>query len=141
SRLATKIKDLPYNIDVLNAEFMDDFAMQDYSKVVQGGMITSDQDAGGGYVIRGISSGGQLYNGFWQPAGTPVPSALRDRTEILKGPSAGVYGQTSPGGMLNIVPKQPKMKPAHSLRLQYGNYDLFDARAESTGPLSAKTSY
>lgn len=141
SRLPTKVKDLPFNIEVLTSEFMDDFATQDYSKIYQGGMLTNDQDAGGGYVIRGISSGGQLYNGFWQPAGTPLPSALRDRTEILKGPSAGVYGQTSPGGMINIVPKQPKAKRGDSLRLQYGDYHLFDARAESTGPLNARTAY
>ena len=141
SRMPTRIKDLPFNIEVLTSEFMDDFALQDYSKIIQGGMLTSDQDAGGGYTIRGISSGGQLYNGFWQPAGTPVPSALRDRTEILKGPSAGVYGQTSPGGMLNIVSRQPKTKPGQSLRLQAGNFDALDVRAESTGPLSAKTSY
>ena len=141
SRMPTQIKDLPFNIDVITSEFLDDFATQDFSKIVQGGLVTSDQDAGGGYVIRGVSSSGQLYNGFWQPAGTPVPSALRDRTEILKGPSAGVYGQTSPGGMLNIVSRQPKMKPSQSLRLQYGNFNLFDARAESTGPLSDKTSY
>ncbi len=141
SRMPTKIKDLPFNIEVLTSEFMDDFALQDYSKVIQGGMLTGDQDSGSGYTIRGISSGGQLYNGFWQPAGTPVPSALRDRTEILKGPSAGVYGQTSPGGMLNIVSRQPKSTPGQSLRVQTGNYDLLDVRAESTGPLSAKTSY
>lgn len=141
SRIPTKIKDLPFGIDVITSEFMDDFALQDYSKIVQGGMLTSDQDAGGGYTIRGISSSGQLYNGFWQPAGTPVPSALRDRTEILKGPSAGVYGQTSPGGMLNIVPKEPKRTPSQSLRIQAGNYDQLDVRAEATGPLDAKTSY
>jgi hypothetical protein len=141
SRMPTPIKDLPFNIDMITSEFLDDFATQDYSKIVQGGLLTSDQDAGGGYMIRGVSSSGQLYNGFWQPAGTPVPSALRDRTEILKGPSAGVYGQTSPGGMLNIVPRQPKNRPSQALRLQYGNFNLFDARAESTGPLTAKMSY
>ena len=141
SRMPTKIKDLPFNIEMITSEFLDDFATQDFSKIVQGGMLTNDQDAGGGYVIRGVSSSGQLYNGFWQPAGSPVPSALRDRTEILKGPSAGVYGQTSPGGMLNIVPRQPKSTPGQSLRVQAGNFHLFDARAESTGPLSAKTSY
>ena len=141
SRIPTRVQDLPFNIDVITSDFMDDFATQDYSKIVLGGMLTSDQDGGSGYTIRGISSGGQLYNGFWQPAGTPVPSALRDRTEILKGPSAGVYGQTSPGGMINIVPRQPRTTPSQSVRVQAGNFNLLDVRAESTGPLSAKTSY
>jgi iron complex outermembrane recepter protein len=141
SRLPTKVKDLPFNIEFITSEFMDDFALLDYSYVFQGGMVTQDADAGSGYTIRGVSSSGQLYNGFWQPAGTPVPTALRDRTEILDGPSAGVYGQTSPGGMINIVAKQPKRTAGASLRFQVGSYRSFDARAQSTGPLSAKTSY
>jgi outer membrane receptor protein involved in Fe transport len=141
SRLPTKVKDLPFNIEVITSDFMDDFALLDFSYVFQGGMVTQDQDAGSGYTIRGISSSGQLYNGFWQPAGTPVPSALRSRTEILDGPSAGVYGQTSPGGMVNIVAKQPRRTAGASLRFQAGSYGSFDSRVESTGPLSAKTSY
>ena len=44
SRIPTMVKDLPFNIDVLTSEFMDDFATQDYSKLFNGGMITSDQE-------------------------------------------------------------------------------------------------
>ena len=26
-----------------------------------------------------------------------------DRVEVIKGPNAGIYGRTSPGGMLNMI--------------------------------------
>jgi iron complex outermembrane receptor protein len=141
SRLPTKIKDLPYTIGVITSEFFNDFAIFDNSQIFEGGVITDDQDAGGGYTVRGISNTGQLYNGVWQPAGTPVPNALKDRSEILYGPSAGVYGQTGPGGIINIVSKQPRMTPRQSLRFTLGSYAEHDARFESTGPLSKQTSY
>lgn len=141
SRLPTKIKDLPYTIGIITSEFFNDFAIFDNSQIFEGGVVTDDQDAGGGYTVRGISNTGQLYNGFWQPAGTPVPNALKDRVEILNGPSAGVYGQTGPGGIINIVSKQPRAKPRQTFRFTVGSYDEHDVRFESTGPLSKKTSY
>src|SRR5258708_26152117 len=141
SRIPTKIKDLPFTIDVITKDFMDDFAILDFSQVVQGGMITTDQDAGSSYTIRGISSSGQLYNGFWHPAGTPVPTALRDRPEILNGPSSGVYGPSCPRGMLHIASQQPRTTPSATLRLTGGSYNLFDSRLEATGPVTSKTSY
>ncbi len=141
SRLPTKIKDLPYNVGVITSEFLNDFAVFDNSEIFTGGVVTQDQDAGGGYSVRGISNTGQLYNGFWLPAGTPVPNALRDRIEILYGPSAGAYGQTAPGGIVNIVSKKPKTRREQVLRYTYGSDQLQDARFESTGPISAKTGY
>lgn len=141
SRLPTKIKDLPYNIEVTTSEFLEDFNITDPSEMVNGGVITLDQDAGNSYTVRGISATGQLYNGFWQPAGIPVPTALIDRREVLKGPSAGVYGQTAPGGMLNIVPKQPKTTREDDLTLVDGNHDTHQARFAATGPLAARTAY
>ncbi len=141
SRLPTKIKDLPYNIEVITSEFLEDFNLTDPGDMINGGVVTLDQDAGNSYTVRGISATGQLYNGFWQPAGIPVPTALIDRREVLKGPSAGVYGQTAPGGMLNIVPKQPRMTRADSLTLVTGSHDTRQARFTSTGPLGAHTAY
>src|SRR5581483_1501784 len=141
SRLPTKIKDLPYNIDVTTSEFLEDFNIIDPGDMVNGGVVTLDQDAGNSYTVRGISATGQLYNGFWQPAGIPVPTALIDRREVLKGPSAGVYGQTAPGGMVNIVPKQPKMTAEQSVNLLAGTYDTREARLYSTGPLGPRTAY
>lgn len=141
SRIATKIKDLPFNIDVITSQFLDDFAVLDNSQIFQGGVITDDWDAGGGYTVRGISNTGELYNGFWLPAGTPVPNALKDRIEVLNGPSAGAYGQTAPGGIINIVSKQPSRHRRSSLRFTAGNYDTHAARVQTTGPLGEKTAY
>jgi iron complex outermembrane receptor protein len=141
SRIPTRVKDLPFNVDVITSDFANDFLILDYSQTVQGGMVTQDLDAGASYTVRGITASGQLYDGFWLPAGTPVPAAFRQRTEILNGPSAGVYGQTAPGGMINIVPIVPKFNPYEMARVSFGTYNLFDGRIEATGPISSKTAY
>ncbi len=141
SRIPTSIKDLPFAVDMITSDFTNDFLIFDYSRTLQGGMITQDSDAGASYTVRGITASGQLYDGFWMPAGTPIPAAFRDRTEILNGPSAGVYGQTEPGGMINIVPIRPKFQPYYMIRTTAGSYNLFDGRVEATGPLTSNTAY
>ncbi|EAS48825.1 TonB-dependent siderophore receptor [Aurantimonas manganoxydans SI85-9A1] len=42
------------------------------------------------------------------------PAAL-DRVEILKGPASVLYGGTSPGGLVNLVSKNPVTEPLFSL--------------------------
>ncbi|AWI09709.1 TonB-dependent siderophore receptor [Ereboglobus luteus] len=141
SRMPTKVIDLPFNIDFVTSEFFDDFAINDFSEIVEGGVMTFDQDAGNESMIRGIRANGQLFNGFWMPAGTPIPISFTDRTEVLKGPNAGIYGQTAPGGMINTVSKAPKSKPSQSVRVSMGNYNQINSRIESTGPIAKNTSY
>lgn len=141
SRIPTKIKDLPYNVDIVTSEFLDDYLIVDPSVMLNAGVVTLDQDAGNSYTVRGIPATGQLYNGFWQPSGIPVATALVDRREVLKGPSAGAYGQSAPGGMVNLVPKQPKSTPQQSVQLATGSDDSRQARLTSTGPLTSRTSY
>lgn len=141
TRLPTKVMDLPFVLESITSEFMEDFAVVDMSEIVEGGVVTDDPDGGGTSTIRGISANGQLFNGFWMPAGTNIPLAFTDRTEILKGPSAAIYGQTSPGGIVNRISKQPKNKRSTKLTLGYGNYDQLRARVETTGPVTKKTSY
>src|SRR5205814_1031432 len=59
SRLPTKIKDLPYNVEVITSEFLEDFNITDPGDMVNGGVVTLDQDAGNSYLVRGISATGQ----------------------------------------------------------------------------------
>lgn len=141
SRIPTQIKDLPYNVDVITSQFLQDFDIVDPSQIFLGGVVTQDQDAGNTYTVRGISPTGELVNGFWMPAGIPIPTALDDRIEVIKGPSAGAYGQTAPGGLINLVFKQPTWKFDDEARFTYGNYGWHQATLNSDGLIGSKTAY
>lgn len=83
-----------------------------------------------------ISPGGQ-----WTRPGFD-PFALQ-QIEVLKGPSGALYGQTAPGGVVNIVSKRPTFAPRGEVLLQgVGFNDLgrwnHQAAADVSGPLSDK---
>ncbi|HUR60574.1 MAG TPA: TonB-dependent receptor plug domain-containing protein, partial [Opitutaceae bacterium] len=143
SRVATKIIDLPYTVNVLTSEFFEDFAIFELAdNLVHIGSFTS-LDIGGGFTLRGFGSTSQLRDGFYRLG--RYGSSNVDRTEIIKGSNAAIYGRTSPGGMINMISKMPKEREYYRLMLNYGDYDTRRFVAEATGPLLrsslGKTSY
>jgi outer membrane receptor protein involved in Fe transport len=143
SRVKTQIVDLPYTVNVMTSEFFEDFAIFELSdNVVQVGGFTG-LDVGGGFNLRGFSSSSQLRDGFFRLG--RYGSSNVDRMEIIKGSNAAIYGRTSPGGMLNMVSKQPKKRESQKLTLNYGDEGTQRATFESTGPVYSgaigKTSY
>lgn len=59
-----------------------------------------------------------------------------ERAEVLRGPSAVLYGAGSSGGLLNAVSKRPKFEAGGELGLQFGNFERKQFQADITGPLS-----
>lgn len=59
-----------------------------------------------------------------------------ERVEVLRGPSSVLYGQSSPGGMVNVVSKRPTDEPLHELVAQAGSFDRKQLAADFGGPLS-----
>lgn len=47
---------------------------------------------------------------------------LIDRVESVRGPVSVLYGQTPPGGLINVVSKLPTSRPLHEVFLESGSY-------------------
>jgi outer membrane receptor protein involved in Fe transport len=112
TRFSGDIVNLPYNVQVLTDEFVQDFGFYSEDDLVGfiagstsgGGYAGSDED-GGGITIRGFS-GTSLRDGFLYY--TAMGGAfVTDRTEVMKGPASILYGRTSPGGIRNSISKKP----------------------------------
>jgi len=65
------------------------------------------------------------------------PYAL-ERVELVHGPASVLYGQSSPGGLVNLVSKTPTDTPLHEVGIQTGSYarkqlqfDLSDALSDT----------
>lgn len=143
TRVRTPIIDLPYTVNVLTAEFFEDFALFEFSdNITQVGSFTG-LDIGGNFVLRGFGSTYQLRDGFFRLG--RYGSSNIDRMEIIKGSNAAIYGRTSPGGMVNMISKQPKAREGYRLMLNYGDYGTQRVTAEATGPVAnsrwGKTAY
>lgn len=60
-----------------------------------------------------------------------------EQVEILKGPASVLYGQGSPGGLVNVVSKRPDEDTSHQIVTEYGNFEHAQVAVDSTGKLSS----
>ncbi len=58
-----------------------------------------------------------------------------ERVEVLKGPSSGLYGQSDPGGLLNMVSKRPTDTPHYEVEGSFGSFDRFQGAFDIGGPV------
>lgn len=58
-----------------------------------------------------------------------------ERVEVSKGPSAVLYGQVTPGGLLNQVSKRPTMDTRGLVSVRQGSFGLWQASADSSGAI------
>lgn len=128
----TTIRNTPGSISVLNRELMDDLnvvsvaELSKYAVTGEVGTATEGQSGtmsgGGAHVFRGVVGNIQLRNGAqWQ---IPVDSYNLDRVEILRGPSAFLYGEGAAGGMMNQVTKQAQFQDFRKVALYFGSYNF-----------------
>lgn len=58
-----------------------------------------------------------------------------ERIEVLKGPSSGLYGQSDPGGLLNMVSKRPTATPHYDFETTFGNFNYKQGAFDIGGPI------
>ncbi|CAM3688054.1 Ferrioxamine B receptor [Pseudomonas reidholzensis] len=61
-----------------------------------------------------------------------------ERIEVLKGPASVLYGQISPGGMVNRVSKRPSLEAKNEVQIQSGNYNREQGQFDLGGRLDAE---
>ncbi|VFR25487.1 Ferrichrome-iron receptor [plant metagenome] len=62
---------------------------------------------------------------------------LLERLEVLRGPSAMLYGQGSTAGIINMVSKRPQADFQGEVGVQYGSHGRKQAQFDITGPATA----
>ncbi len=137
------IEQAPQSIQVLNQEDfknMDVHSIGDVLKAVPSATPGAPRTSTYQYFsqrIRGFVPV-QIVNGVFPRYYANIdPSATSniERIEVLKGPSAVLYGQTGVGGIISIVTKQPQHDFAGSVSVIGGQYDRFAGSFDVTGPV------
>jgi len=120
TRVVTKVADLPFVVNVITSEFLNDFDFFSLSGNVGYVSSLSQLDTEGNANLRGFPSTFQLWNGFYRLG--LVDRVDLDRIEVIKGPNAGIYGQTSPSGIINYITRMPTDTGYEDLTLTYGSF-------------------
>lgn len=141
TRVRTPIKDLTFVVNVVTSEFLQDFAYFEINDLGYTSSVNNFDNGGGNVNIRGYGATSYLRNGFLRLG--LVDRVNIDRIEVIKGPAAAIYGMTTPAGMVNIITKRPRERPAQSFSIAAGSYQTTRADLNATGPLTrdGRTTY
>ncbi|MBN3753295.1 TonB-dependent receptor [Paraburkholderia sp. Tr-20389] len=98
-----------------------DDALANVSGIVQGNTLAGTQDTLLKRGFGGNRDGSIMHNGMPLVQGRGL-NAAADSVEVLKGPSSLLYGIMDPGGVVNVVSKQPLLTPYHAVSLLGSTY-------------------
>ncbi len=139
--------DLPQSIAVIGQGVIRDqqaLRLSDVIRNVNGvylsGTRASTQES---FSARGyaFSSSNMFKNGVRVNSGVMPEVSSLEKVEILKGSTAILYGNVAPGGIINMVTKQPKDIFGGEVSMRLGSYDLYKPSFDVYGPLSNGISY
>ncbi|SKC86005.1 TonB-dependent receptor [Ohtaekwangia koreensis] len=143
SKTELNSKDLPQSVSFVTKELISDQGQMRVGEVVKNMSGVNQFTFYDDITIRGFRINGQsntqLINGlrtstgFWKQ---PLANYL-ERVEVMKGPSSALFGNASPGGVLNRVTKKPLDFNRKSLDFSFGSFNTFRALADFTGPMNA----
>lgn len=129
----------PASVSVITNELIKDklqYSLKDISTDVAGVTNYSGFDE---YTIRGYrAENARLFNGL-RGYNSKFASPMlvnAERIEIIKGPAATLYGNSDPGGSINIVSKKPLAFQQASISVMGGTWSRWRAQGDLTGPLN-----
>ena len=143
TRTIENLKDTPNSISIINRELIDDLGVTTMGELsafgIAGEVSTDIEFNRTSYNFRG-SAGTQLRNGIlWL---LPKDTFNLERVEILRGPTAFLYGEGNPGGALNQVTKQALLKNFEKVCLSIASYDSrrveFDVNRKITDKMAVR---
>lgn len=149
TRTDMPIMETPFSVQVVPQQVLQDqqaVRIEDAVRNVSG--VNRVSGIGNGidsFNIRGFDNGNSVYrDGMLFPSifgsdgfGLKRDLANVERVEVLKGPASILYGRAEPGGIINIITKQPLETPHYSAEQQFGSFDFYRTTLDATGPVEA----
>ncbi|MDR7281802.1 iron complex outermembrane receptor protein [Pseudomonas corrugata] len=139
----TALVDVPRSISVVTRDQMDDRNVQNLDDAVRymPGVTASSygSDTRADWLrVRGFEPT-QFLDGLPLPKGVyanPKQETWNlDRLSVLRGPASSVYGQTPPGGLLDMVSRRPTAIESNEIDLQYGSDSYRQINFANTGKI------
>ncbi|MGZ0786474.1 TonB-dependent siderophore receptor [Pseudomonas saponiphila] len=139
----TALVEAPRSISVATRQQMEDRNVQNLDDAVRymPGIVSASYGSDTRYDwmrVRGFEPT-QFLDGLPLPRGVYAnPKAETwnlDRLALLRGPASSVYGQTPPGGLLDMVSRRPSAQTSHAVQIQYGSDNYRQINFASTGKI------
>ncbi len=126
TRTDTPVIDTPQSTQAVTRQALDDAGATDIADAYDYlAGIQRDINAGGvfgdAYLARGFETDNILFNGNRTGRPATLDTANVERVQALRGPTAALFGRADPGGLINIVTKQPLAEPFYQTDLSFGS--------------------
>lgn len=142
SRTDTPLRDLPFSVQVVPQELLEDRQVQSVNEALRTVVSVtpegSSQSAFEGFNIRGFAGRNIIRNGLRDDTNITNRIAVPniERIEVLRGPAGALFSQGAPGGTVNIVTKKPLTTPHYIVDGTLGNFGTYSGSLDFTGPLN-----
>jgi iron complex outermembrane receptor protein len=139
----TALVETPRSISVVTRQQMNDRGVQTLEDAVKymPGIVSASYGSDTRYDwlrVRGFEPT-QFLDGLPLPKGAYANVKMEtwnlDRLSLLRGPASSLYGQTPPGGLLDMVSRRPSEDTSHEISLQYGSDNWRQIDFASTGKI------
>jgi catecholate siderophore receptor len=146
-RIPLSIKDTPQSVNVVPQKLQREQAvtrLEDALKNVPGVTLNAGEGAARGDTIniRGFSAFNDFFLDGVRDAAIYVRDPFNlDSIEVLKGPSATLFGRGSTGGAVNQVSKAPTSTPLGVLAADYGSNDEFRGTLDVDAPIGSSAAF
>ena len=142
AKLPLKNIENPQVYNVVPKELLKDQVIVSYNDVLKNvtGVSQALVNGSNSFNLRGFQTTSYLRNGLQQAIGNSIEVANIERIEVLKGPSATLFGNsmTSFGGLLNRITKKPSETLQGEISYLLGGFGLSRVTADINTPLSEK---
>jgi len=146
-KIPLPVKDTPQSVNVIPQRLLQEQSttrLEDALKNVPGVTLNAGEGAARGDTIniRGFSA----YNDFFLDGIRDAAVYVRDpfnleSIEVLKGPSATLFGRGSTGGAVNQVSKAPSLAPLRVVNADIGTNDEFRGTVDINQPIGSDAAF
>ncbi len=141
SKTSTQNRDEAQTVNTVTAQTLDDYQVKDLNDAMRFVSGVSQTNTLGGtkdaVIKRGFGSNDDnsiLRDGVRSAIGRNL-GATTDHVEVLKGPASLMYGALEPGGLINVISKQPQFTQSTTLTGSGYSEGGGTFGVDTTGPL------
>jgi iron complex outermembrane receptor protein len=143
TRTDTPLRDIPRSIQVIPQQVIRDQNANRLGEILENapgvtGSFRSPRTVSNFFNSRGFNLE-FLRNGSPDSPAADYSYTVTDnieRVEVLRGPASVLFGLGTPGGVANVITKQPLREPFYEIRAAVGNFDTYRGAIDLSGPLN-----
>ncbi|WAC13042.1 TonB-dependent receptor [Dyadobacter pollutisoli] len=138
TKTAIPVTEIPSTVSTITQQLIRDRQAVRFDDVARNTNVRVTNN-GRSVVIRGFVSTTRLINGLRtlnENYRFPSISPVVESYEVVKGPSSSMFGNMSPGGVVNLVTKKPLAEKKQSLSFSTGSFNTVRGDMDFTGKVT-----